>query len=161
MEREAELAFAEAQRRYEEALSPDTPAERVAALVVEEFEDLPSPPGLAIRLRRDGSEERARAVAVEVQRLAPGSVTALTLAAEIAGAFDEDYDRAADLLDEALDAPADPAGTVELAQHMLAAGRQLDAIELVREVLGDEPEEDAQEVAFGRSSTPSRVRACG
>ena len=147
MEREAELAFAEAQRRYEEALSPDTPTERVAALVVEEFEDLPSPPGLAIRLRRDGSEERARAVAAEVQRLAPGSVTALTLAAEIAGAFDEDHDRAADLLDEALDAPADPAGTVELAQHMLAAGRQLDAIELVREVLDDEPEEeDAQEV---------------
>ena len=115
--------------------------------MVEEFEDLPSPPGLAIRLRRDGSEERARAVAAEVQRLAPGSVTALTLAAEIAGAFDEDHGRAADLLDEALDAPADPAGTVELAQHMLAAGRQLDAIELVREVLDDEPEEeDAQEV---------------
>jgi hypothetical protein len=147
MERELELAFAEAQRRSEEALSPDTPAERVAALVVEEFEDLPSPPGLAIRLRRDGSEERARAVAAEVQRLAPGSVTALTLAAEIAGVFDEDHDRAADLLDEALAVPADPAGMVELAQHMLAAGRQLDAIELVREVLDDEPEEeDAQEV---------------
>ena len=59
MEREAELVFAEAQRRSEEALSSDTPTERVAALVVEEFEDLPSPPGLAIRLRRDGSEERA------------------------------------------------------------------------------------------------------
>jgi hypothetical protein len=144
MEREAELAFAEAQRRYEEALSPDTPTERVAALVVEEFEDLPPPRGLAIRLRRDGSEERARAVAAEVQRLAPGSVTALTLAAEIAGAFDEDHDRAADLLDEALDAPADPAGAVE---HLVRApaGRPLDAIELVREVLDDEPEqEDAQ-----------------
>ena len=38
MEREAKLAFAEAQRRYEEALSPDTATERVAALVVEEFE---------------------------------------------------------------------------------------------------------------------------
>ena len=149
MEREAELAFAEAQRRYEEALSPDTPTERVAALVVEEFEDLPSPPGLAIRLRRDGSEERARAVAAEVQRLAPGSVTALTLAAEIAGAFDEDHDRAADLLDEALDAPADPAGTVELAEHMLAAGRQLDAIELVREVLDDEPEDEDAQAVYG------------
>ena len=48
-------------------------------------------------------------MAAEVQRLAPGSVTALTLAAEIAGAFDEDHDRAAVLLDEALDAPAGPA----------------------------------------------------
>src|ERR1035437_2765287 len=116
MEQDAELAFPEALRRYEEALSPDTPTERVAALVVEEFEDLPSPPGLAIRLRRDGSEERARAVAAEVQRLAPGSVPARALPAEIAGASDEAPDRPADLLDEALDAPADPAGTVELAQ---------------------------------------------
>jgi hypothetical protein len=73
LERMAELAFAEARRRSEEALSPDTPPERVAALVVEEFEDLPSPPGLAIRLRHDGSEQRARAVAAEVARLAPGS----------------------------------------------------------------------------------------
>ena len=147
LERLAELAFAEARRRYEEALSPDTPPERVAALVAEEFEDLPSPPGLAVRLRSDGSEERARAVAVEVARLAPGSVTALTLAAEVAGAFDEDQDRAGELLDEALDAFVDPDGIVELAQHMLAAGRPLDAIELVREVLDEEPEdEEAQEV---------------
>jgi hypothetical protein len=86
-----------------------------------------------------------------VQRLAPGSVTALTLAAEIAGAFDLDPDRVDELLDEALDAWLDPDGSVELAQHMLASGRELDAIELVREMLLDEPEdEDAQEV-FGRA----------
>ena len=143
----AELAFVEARRRAEEALSPETPPERVAALVVEEFEDLPSPPGLATRLRRDGSEQRARSVAAEVQRLAPGSVTALTLAAEVAGVFDHDQARVDERLDEALDAFVDPDGAVELAQHMLASGRQLDAIELVREVLLDEPEdEDAQEV---------------
>jgi hypothetical protein len=151
LERIAELALAEARRRSEEALSPQTPPERVAALLVEEFKDLPSPPGFAIRLRRDGSEERARAVAAEVQRLAPGSVTALTLAAEIAGAFDLDPDRVDELLDEALDAWLDPDGSVELAQHVLASGRELDAIELVREMLLDEPEdEDAQEV-FGRA----------
>ena len=147
----AELVFVEARRRAEEALSPATPPERVAALVVQEFEDRPSPPGLAIRLRLDGSEERARAVAAEVQRRAPGSVTALTLAAEIAGAFDHDQARVDELLDEALDAYLDPDGAVEFAQHMLASGRQLDAIELVREVLLDEPEdEDAQEV-YGRA----------
>src|ERR1019366_4258056 len=78
---------AEIEMEREAELSPDTPTERVAALVVEEFEDLPSPPGLAIRLRRDGSEERARAVAAEVQRLAPRGGTALTLAGEIAGAL--------------------------------------------------------------------------
>ncbi|MDQ6778334.1 MAG: hypothetical protein M3071_19420 [Actinomycetota bacterium] len=42
-----------------------------------------------------------------------------------------------------------PDGTVEFAQHMLASGRDLDAIELAREVLLAEPEdedEDAQDV---------------
>ena len=147
----AELALLEARRRSEEALSPVTSPERVAALVVEEFKDLPVPPGLAIRLGRDGSEERTRAVAAEVQRLSPGSVTALTLAAGIAGAFDHDPGRVDELLDEALDAHRDPDGSAELAQHMLASGRELDAIELVREMLLDEPEdEDAQEV-FGRA----------
>jgi hypothetical protein len=151
LERVAELAFAEARRRSEEALSPDTSPERVAALVVEEFKDLPVPPGLAIRLGRDGSEERARAVAAELQRLAPGSVTALTFAAEIVGVFDHDPGRVDELLDEALDARLDPDGSAELAQHMLASGRELDAIELVREMLLSGPEdEDAQEV-FGRA----------
>ena len=63
LERMARLALVEARRRAQEALSAETPPERVAALVVEEFEDLPSPPGLATRLRRDGSEQRARSVA--------------------------------------------------------------------------------------------------
>jgi hypothetical protein len=45
----AELAFAEARRRSDEALSPDTPPERVASLLVDEFADLPSPLGLASR----------------------------------------------------------------------------------------------------------------
>lgn len=146
-ERIAELVFAEARRRAEEALSPATPPERVAALVVHEFEGLPAPPGLALRLKRDGSEERARAVAAEVARLAPGSVTALTLSAEVAGEFDHDGAGVEELLDEALDAYVDPDGAVSLAQHMLGAGRQLDALELVREVLLEEPEdEDANEV---------------
>jgi hypothetical protein len=147
LEPTAELALAEVRRRAEEALAPDTPPERVAALLVEDFEDVPSPPGLAIRLSPDGSQERARAVAAEVQRLAPGSVTALTLAAEIARAFDHDAGRADGLLDEALEAFVDPDGTVEFAWHMLASGRQLEAIELVREALHDEPaDEHAQEV---------------
>ena len=158
----AELAFVEARRRAEEALSPETPPERVAALVVEEFEDLPSPPGLATRLRRDGSEQRARSVAAEVWRLAPGSVTALTLAAEVAGVFDDDQARVDELLDEALDAFVDPDGAVGLAQHMLASGRQLDAIELVREVLLDEPEdEDAQEVYAQALERAARARGGG
>ena len=146
-ERLAELAEAEARRRAEEALSPATPPERVAALVVQEFEDLPAPAGLAVRLTREGSEERARAVAAELARLAPGSVTALTFAAEVAGELDHDSARASDLLDEALDASVDPDGAASLAEHMLTAGRWLDALELAREALFQDPEdEDANEV---------------
>ncbi|MGH2862290.1 MAG: hypothetical protein ACRDLT_12415, partial [Solirubrobacteraceae bacterium] len=141
--------LAEARRRAEEALSPATPPERVAALVVQEFEGLPAPSGLAVRLTREGSEERARAVAAEVARLAPGSVTALTLAAEVAGEFDHDSARAAELLDEALDAYVDPDGAVTLAQHMLAADRQLDALELVRDVLAEEPEDEEANEVYG------------
>jgi tetratricopeptide (TPR) repeat protein len=150
-ERLAELALAEARRRAQEALSPDTPPERVAALVVEEFEDLPAPAGLAMRLRREGSEERARAVAAEVERLAPASVTALTLAAELAAVLGHDRERAGALLEQALDAVPRLEGNVGLARHMLVCGRWLDAIRLVREVLLDDPEdEDAQEV-YGRA----------
>ena len=149
-ERLTELVVAEARRRAEEALSPATPPERVAALVVQEFEGLPAPPGLALRLTREGSQQRARAVAAEVARLAPGSVTALTLAAEVAGELDHDDARVGELLDEALDVYVDPDGAVSLARHLLAAGRQLDAFELVRDVLAEEPEdEDANEV-YGR-----------
>jgi hypothetical protein len=161
-DQEFELALAEVARRAEEALSPDTSPERVAALVVEEFEDLPSPPGLTIRLSREGSEQRARAVAAEAQRLAPGSVTALTLAAEVAGALDHDPSRAGELLDEALDTFVDPDGIVELAQHMLACGRHLDAIGLVREALFSEPDdEDAQELYAGVLEDLQRRRDAG
>jgi len=78
-------------------------------------------------------------------------VTALTLAAEIAGVFDHDPGRVDELLDEALDARLDPDGSAELAQHMLASGRELDAIELVREMLLDEPEDEDAQQLYGRA----------
>ncbi len=147
LDRLAERALAEARQRMEEAFSPETPPERVAAIVVEQFQELPSPAGLARRLGRGTSEDRVRAVAAEVERLAPGSITALTLAAEVASVLDADRERVDELLDRALDAFADPDGSVELAEHLLAGERPLDAIELVREALVEQPEdEDANEV---------------
>jgi uncharacterized membrane-anchored protein len=104
-------------------ISPETPAERVAELLVEDFADLPSPLGLVEALLEGGSSERARAVAAEAQRLAPGSVTALTIAVEIARALDGDARRASGLLAEALDADLDPAGGAALAEHLLEEDR--------------------------------------
>ncbi|MEX2448104.1 MAG: hypothetical protein WD404_05095 [Solirubrobacterales bacterium] len=146
-EREIEQALAAAERRAREALSPDTPPKRVAELLVEEFDDLPSPVGLALTLQGHGSDERARAVASEAQRLARGSVTVLTFAAEVARAVDGDAKGAAALLDDALDAYVDPSGVVALAQHLAEAGRLLDSLTLAEEHLCEEPgDEDAETV---------------
>jgi hypothetical protein len=143
----AERAFAEARRRTDEMLSVDTPPERLAELLAEQFRGLPAPAGLTLRLKRDGSEDRVRAVAAELQRLDPDSVTALTLAAEVARLIDDDPDRGNELLDRALDAFSDPEGSFGLARHLLAAGRSLDTIELVRELLAEEPDdEEVQDV---------------
>jgi hypothetical protein len=88
-------------------------------------------------------------------------VTALTLAAEVADAFDHASGRADELLDGALDAFVDPDGTVELAGHVLASGRQLDAIELVREVLLDEPEDEDAPADSARDADALRSIARG
>ena len=114
---------------------------------MEDFEDLPSPLGFVQTLQEAGLSKRARAVAADVQRLAPGSVTALTIAAEVARTLDRDARSASALLDEALEADLDPAGVPALAQHLLEADRTIDALALVEEHLFGEPEdEDAQEV---------------
>jgi len=146
-EREIEQALAEAERRAREALSPDTPPKRVAELLLEEFDDLPSPVGLALTLQGRGSDERAREVAGEAQRLGPGSVTALTLAAEVARTVDQDSMRATALLDDALNAYVDPSGMAALAQHLAEAGQLLDSLTLVEEHLREEPgDEDAEAI---------------
>jgi len=108
--------------------------------------DLPSPLGLA-EILAGQAPERARAVADEVSRRSPGSVTALTFAAEVARTVDEDPERAADLLEQALEAPSDIDGAVELARHLIMGGLVDEAIEVVEEALVHEPEdEDAQEI---------------
>ncbi len=146
-EREFERAVAEMNRPAQEALSPDTSPERIATLLVEDFEDLPSPVGFVQTLKEHGSSERVSAVAAEARRLAPGSVTALTIAAEVARTVDRDLERASALLDQALEVYVDPDGVAELAQHMLEAERATDALVLLQERLLDEPEdEDSQEV---------------
>lgn len=69
---------AEIRARASEAQSPDTPSERVAAILVEDFEGMPAPVDFTDVLAEQGIA-RARAVAVEVARRAPGSLVSLTL----------------------------------------------------------------------------------
>ena len=143
---ELEHAIEEMQRHAAEAQSPETRPGRVAALMVEDFEGLPSPVGFA-QLLAEQDPERARAVAAEVARLAPASLTALTFAAEVARVVDDQAERATNLLEQAIEAEREPDGAVELARHLIAAGLALEALELIELALLDEPDDtDAQEI---------------
>lgn len=59
-EREIERALAEVQRRAAAARAPDTPPEVVAAILAEDFGEMPSPVGFTETLAEQSSE-RARA----------------------------------------------------------------------------------------------------
>jgi len=148
-ERAFARAVTEVKRQVEEAHAPDTPPERVAALLLEAFADLPSPRGFGEMLHARQSPQRARAVAEEAQQRAPRSVTALTIAAEVAR-LDGERERACALLEEALEAYVDPDGMAELADHLLASGLAADALACAEETLAEDPvDEVAQDVRAG------------
>jgi hypothetical protein len=164
-EREFEAALDTIRRRAAEAQAPGTPPQRVAEIVAEDFEGLPSPVGLVDVLVERASAEHARAVVDAVAGRAPGSLAALTLAAEAARVLDGDQDRAGELLDEAL-ACAGTDVDAPLAEHLLEAGDALSAAECIREAMLDEPEDEhyqqlqarALEELYGRASSRSRRR---
>jgi len=115
---------------------------------VEDLEDLPSSVGVARTQDESGSSERAGSVAAEVQRLAPRSVAALTVAAEVARTVERDLERASALLDVVLEVYLDSAAVrSSLSTCMLEAERAKDALALLQERLLHEPEDEAaQEV---------------
>jgi hypothetical protein len=138
---------AEAQRRLDELFSDAAPVEHSAELMLERLEAGPVPSGIARFFLVASSAERARTVAAEVARRAPGGATALTLAADVAFVLDDDAEQASVLLDRALELVGEPADRVTLASHLLGVGRVAQALELVEPVLLDAPEEpDAQAV---------------
>jgi len=129
--------------RAEEAYAPETAVERVAELLVEDFEGMPSPLGFVRRLLEAGSPQRVHDVAEHVHVLAPGSITALTFDAERALVVDGDPLRASHVLDEALRIDRDPDGTSGLAEHLMAAGRMRDAWQLAEQAALDDPADEA------------------
>jgi hypothetical protein len=94
---------AEADRVYDQLFSDETPPEQSAAALIERFGDGPVPAGMAGLMLVLGSDERARGVAEHVAALRPGSLAALTLAADVARLVDEDDEGASALLDQALE----------------------------------------------------------
>jgi len=139
--REIERALAEIQRRAAAARAPDTPPEVVAAILAEDFGEMPSPVGFTETLAEQ-SFERARAVAAEVWRLAPGSLVALTFTAEVARIVDGDLERSVALLEEAIDADGDSGAPGAMGMHLIGAGMSLEALETARECLDDDPGDD-------------------
>ncbi len=141
-----ERELQEARRELQELFAPETPAEQVADVLVESFDERPAPPGIVLRLAADGPQ-RAREVVQAVTELAPDSVLALAMQAELALTVDEDRERADALIDAALDAEMAPEGYVLLARLLLLADRAMEALELVEpDMLEDPEDEPAQEV---------------
>jgi hypothetical protein len=146
LEQELEQAVDEKRRRAAEAHSPDTPPERIAQILVEDFGGLPSPVGFAHTLAEQ-DPGRANAVLAEMQRLAPADLVTLTFAADVARTVEGDPARSLVLLGQALDLVLDANAAGPLAMHLLNAGMVVEALEAVDECLRDDPgDEMGQEV---------------
>lgn len=152
---------AEAQRRLDELFSDAAPVERSAELILERLQARPVPAGITRFFLVASSAERARAAAAEVHRRAPGSATALTLAADTAFVLDDDQAKASALLDRALEVIADDEARVTLASHLLEIGRAAQALELVEPVLLDTPEDADAEAIRAQALALAYARSGG
>lgn len=150
-ELELERLLADVQERAREAHAPDTAPGRVAEILAEDFAAMPAPVGIVQTLVERGSDERASAVGSELRRRAGGTITALTFDAELARAVDGDPGRSDELLEQALDSDLDPDATGPLAEHMLAAGRTLDALGLAEDALAEDPRGEAEQATMAEA----------
>jgi hypothetical protein len=166
--REEEIAAGE--QLLTDLFASETPVERSAEVLVERFGRGPVPTGVGSLLAGTGSPERARAVADEVARRVPGSLCALTLAADVArfvnqatGQATEPEDQAADQLERARAAATDPKDRAELADHFRVAGRLAETFDLVLPWLAEVPaDQSALEIyAAALCSAHDRAASAG
>lgn len=136
------------ERRLDELFGAETPPERSAELIVERFGPGSAVPAGVARLFIAGSSiERARQVADAVTALAPGSVCALTLAADVAWHLDRDDRLASSLIDRALALTTQDADRVILADQLVGLGRAADALTIVEDLhLHDLQDEDVEAI---------------
>jgi hypothetical protein len=134
-------------RRLDELFGAETPPERAAAVWLERLEGDPVPVRVSRMFAFAGSDAQAHAVAAQMEAQAPGSGSALTLAADVALQLDGDERRASALLDRALESSVGAEARVTLAAHLVELGRAAESQAIVAEQLLERPEdEDAQRV---------------
>jgi len=138
----------ELQHRLDELFGADTPPERAAALWLDRLDGDPVPVKVSRMFALAASAEHAKRVSTAMDRLAPCSAPALTLAADIALQLDGDARPASALIDRALDGAVGAEARVGLADHLLELGRAADALAIVEQRLLDFPEDEEGERVY-------------
>jgi hypothetical protein len=136
------VAVREAERRLDELFGAETAPERSAELMLERLEGGAVPAGVSRFFALAGSAERAQEVSRAMTELAPDSVCALTLAADVATHVERDDPLASGLLDRALALTDDLDHRVRIAGQLTRLGRAADALAIVEEFHLDEPEDE-------------------
>jgi hypothetical protein len=143
--REAQ-AIRAGERRLDELFGDGTRPKHAAELIHQEFDGGALPAGTSHMFAIASSAERAHEVSGELTGLAPDSLSALTLAADIACQLDSDDRRASTIIDRALEVTEAEGERIVLAGHLVRLGRVPDALEIVERRLLEEPEDSSAQV---------------
>ena len=120
----------------------ETSPERSAELIIERFGPSAVPAGTSRFFIIRSTPERAREVTQAATELAPESVCALSLAADVAMHIDCDHRRASSLINRALVLTVDDGDRVVLADYLLRLGRASDGLAIVDVLHLDDPEDE-------------------
>jgi hypothetical protein len=136
------IATRAAERRLDELFGSELPPQRSAEIMLERLEGGAVPTGVSRFFALAGSVERAQDVSRAMSELAPDSVCALTLAADVATHVERDDQQASGLLDRALAQTDDLDDRVRIAGQLTRLGRPADALAIVEQLHADEPEDE-------------------
>jgi len=136
------VAVRTAERRLDELFGSEAPPRHSAQMMLERLEGGAVPAGVSRFFALTGSAERAQEVSRAMTELAPDSVSALTLAADVATHVERDDQLASGLLDRALALTDDLDDQVRIAAQLTRLGRAADALAIVAELHLEEPEDE-------------------
>jgi hypothetical protein len=131
----------------EEIFDPALPADVCAKALLDLEEGEAVPAGLASAIALQASVDRAREVARAVSLLAPESLTAVELSAQVAE-LEDDFASAAQMREEALARSDDPRLRLHLAHAYEELHRMADALELLERLTADDPVDDLTGALF-------------
>lgn len=160
-ERHAVQEERELDRRVEQLVGAETPPEVAAAAWLEKLEGTPLPARATRMFELGGSNAQARAVAAAMESQAPGSLPALTLAADVALQLDGDARRASALIDQALESSADAEARRILAIHLLELRRLAESLAITSEWLLEAPADEAAQEMRAAALVLARRRLTG